>query len=38
MPLEEIQVLLGHDDISTTLIYTKVNAESVKQDHNKYMY
>lgn len=36
MPLEEIQVLLGHDDISTTMIYTNVNQDAVKADHKKY--
>lgn len=37
MPIEEIQVFLGHDDISTTRIYTNVNQEAVKQDHRKYL-
>ena len=37
MPLEEIKELLGHDDLSTTLIYTNVDSTSVKSDHQKYM-
>lgn len=35
MPIEEIQMLLGHEDINTTMIYTNVNNKSVKADHNK---
>ena len=37
MPLEEIQILLGHENIKTTLIYTNVKRDLVKLDHKKYM-
>lgn len=37
MPLEEIRKLLGHEDLSTTLIYTAVDNDTVKSDHQKYM-
>ena len=37
MPLEEIRQLLGHEELSTTLIYTKIDKESVKRDHLKYL-
>ena len=34
--LRSIQELLGHSDISTTKIYTKVSDEKVIEDYNKY--
>ena len=37
MPLEEIQLLLGHENIETTLIYTNVKKDVVKADHKKFM-
>lgn len=37
MPIEQVQKLLGHEDISTTLIYAKVKNENVKQGHQKYI-
>ena len=37
MPLEEIRTLLGHENISTTLVYTNVNQNTVKADHQKYL-
>lgn len=37
MPIEQVQKLLGHEDISTTLIYAKVRKENVKQGHQKYI-
>ena len=37
MPLEEIKELLGHEELSTTLIYTYVDKETVKRDHLKYL-
>lgn len=36
-PIEEIKILLGHENIATTMIYTNVNEASVKADHHKYM-
>ena len=37
MPVEEIQVILGHENIGTTMIYTNVKHDTVKSDHKKYM-
>ena len=37
MPIEEIRILLGHENISTTMIYAKIDMDSVKRNHNKYL-
>ena len=37
MPLEEIQIVLGHENIATTMIYAKVDTDSVKRNHIKCM-
>lgn len=37
MPLEEVQEMLGHDNIETTTIYAKTNKKNVKASHEKYM-
>lgn len=37
MPIEQVQKLLGHEEIATTLIYAKVRNENVKQGHQKYI-
>lgn len=37
MPIEQVQVMLGHNSISTTTIYAKVKQETVKETHNKLM-
>lgn len=37
MPMEEVQQLLGHNDIQTTSIYAKSTQENVKADHKKYV-
>ena len=37
MPLEEIQIVLGHENIGTTMVYAKVDADSVKRNHIKCM-
>lgn len=37
MPMEEVQQLLGHNDIQTTSIYAKSTKENVKADHKKYV-
>lgn len=36
MPIEQVQIILGHEKIDTTLIYARVNQESVKMNHRKY--
>lgn len=37
MPLENVQKLLGHSDINTTMIYAKVNQNELKYSHSKYI-
>lgn len=37
MPIEQVQKLLGHTKIETTLIYSQVNQENVKYSHGKFM-
>lgn len=37
MPIEQVQVLLGHTSIDTTLRYAMVNQKNVKLAHNKYI-
>lgn len=37
MPIEQVQVLLGHTKIDTTLQYVMVNQSNVKQSHRKYI-
>lgn len=37
MPIEQVQVLLGHSQIDTTLQYAMVNQSNVKQSHQKYI-
>lgn len=37
MPLQEVQIVLGHTKIETTLIYCTIDKDCVKADHRKYM-
>lgn len=37
MDITEIQKLLGHSKLDTTLIYAKTAQESVKANHKKYV-
>lgn len=37
MPVQDIQQLLGHESIATTMIYAKTSAESVASGHKKYV-
>ena len=37
MPIEQVQVLLGHSKIDTTLQYAMVNQNNVKLAHSKYL-
>ena len=38
MPIEQVQHLLGHTKIDTTLLYAMVNQNNVKISHRKYIY
>lgn len=37
MPVEDIQALLGHENIETTMIYARTSNDSVKMNHKKYI-
>ena len=37
MPIEQVQVLLGHSKIDTTLCYAMVDQQNVKQSHRRYI-
>ena len=37
MNIAEVQKILGHEKMDTTMIYTKVCQESVKHDHRRYI-
>lgn len=36
MPIEQVQAILGHSKMDTTLIYAKVSQSGVKLNHSKY--
>lgn len=36
MPVQEVQKMLGHESIDTTMIYCTVDANNVKSSHRKY--
>lgn len=35
-PIQEVQQLLGHKSIETTMIYCDINKDNIKYDHKKY--
>ncbi len=37
MPIEQVQVLLGHSKIDTTLCYAMVDQDNVRRSHRKYI-
>lgn len=37
MPVEQVQTILGHAKLDTTMIYAKINAMNVKLNHQKYI-
>lgn len=37
MPIQEVQLLLGHASINTTMLYAKVNKSSLVADHQKFV-
>ena len=37
MPIEQVQSLLGHSQIDTTMHYAMVNQNNVKESHRKYV-
>lgn len=37
VPIEQVQVILGHTKIDTTLLYSNVNQESVKMNHTRFV-
>lgn len=37
MPIEQVQVLLGHSKIDTTLCYAMVDQENVRQSHRRFI-
>ncbi len=37
MPIEQVQKILGHEQIDTTLRYAVVNQNNVKLSHRKYI-
>lgn len=37
MPIEQVQVLLGHSKIDTTMHYALVNQSNVKESHRRYL-
>lgn len=37
MPIEQVQKLLGHESVDTTLQYAMVNQNNVKQSHHKFI-
>ena len=38
MPIEQVQKILGHSQIDTTMQYAMVNQNNVKASHQKYIW
>ncbi|MDE6313186.1 MAG: hypothetical protein K2M46_06130 [Lachnospiraceae bacterium] len=36
-PIEQVQAMLGHESIDTTLIYARTNDSTVKESHKRYL-
>ncbi|MBQ9024809.1 MAG: tyrosine-type recombinase/integrase [Methanobrevibacter sp.] len=36
VPIEQVREMMGHSNLDTTLIYTEIDQEQVKMNHNKY--
>ena len=37
MPIESVQTILGHTEISTTTHYAHVSTDKIRRDHKTYM-
>lgn len=37
MPIEQVQKMLGHEEINTTLTYISITDSTLKNSHRKYM-
>lgn len=37
MPIQDVQALLGHEDINTTMIYCTVSKDNVRMSHRRYL-
>lgn len=37
MPIEEVQQILGHVNINTTMVYAQVSRANLKRDHRRYI-
>lgn len=37
MPIEDIQELLDHENIETTLVYARTSVERVRMNHQRYV-
>lgn len=37
MPVQEAQIIAGHEDINTTMIYCTVSSDNVRASHKKYL-
>ena len=37
MPIEQVQKMLGHEQLDTTMIYAKINEDAVHESHKKFV-